>query len=161
MKLNFLCIQDQTSPTLTQMKSETNIPNNHYLLGKISNLGLPPIPAFLFSDIPTKSQIIYNIFSLDCCLKENGFYSEKIISEQTAFELSKNKKIYSDNISLTPYFRYYDKNGQHIVWIEDTYHQIKKINLLEKLGFENLTVNISSFSACTVVNLIHTDRYSI
>lgn len=161
MKLLFCSKIGYYNTKKCSLNTPKNCESNVYQLGRANNSGSPPIPANIFKCIPKMSSLIYNIFSLDCSVDSRGIYTETIISEEDALKLSNGKKIYTDDKSLTPYFRYEDKRGQHTVWLEDTNHQILKIKLLEEIGFKSILLTVSDISLKTIINLIHTDRYSI
>ena len=121
----------------------------------------PPLSVEIFKNIPEGKIVLYDIHSLDCCLNSKGEYSFHKISEQEALLLSKSSVIYKNIRHMTPYFRYKDNAGQHTVWFEDTFHQIKKLNLLKSQGVKDVGILINSISSGTVINLIRTQRYCI
>ncbi len=135
--------------------------NRFFRLGRTDKAASPPVPSGVLNDIPKDSEILYDIFSLDCCLESSGKVEAEKISESEALIRAAHRKIYNDDFSCSAYFRYADDYGQHTVWVEDTTHTIRKLKILERLGFDRVGVLINDISADTVINLIHADCCSI
>ena len=58
----------------------------------------------------------------------------KSLSNSVAIQLAMAKKapIEFDDTAMTPYFHYYDENGEHVVWFEDARSIEAKLNLVNK-----------------------------
>lgn len=80
-----------------------------------------------------------------------------LLSEQDALLLARhcNVRLYHDEISNSAYFCYMEENQtQHMVWVEDGFHLLKKLKFLQKNGISELALPINQKNLQTVLSLI-------
>ncbi len=77
------------------------------------------------------------------------------LSEQDALFLAQKKaaKLFHDPVSNSTYFCYQSET-QHMVWVEDGFHLLKKMQLLQKNGITEVAFPVFQYNIQTLLNLL-------
>lgn len=81
--------------------------------------------------------------------------SPVFISEQQALALATKQgaKLFHDSVSNSSYFCYQDAT-QHLVWIEDGFHLLKKLQFLQKNGIAQVAFPVYQRNVQTILSVI-------
>lgn len=77
------------------------------------------------------------------------------MSEQEALHLAQQNatKLFHDPVSNSTYFCYQSET-QHMVWVEDGFHLLKKMQLLQKNGIAEVAFPVYQHNVQTLLNLL-------
>ena len=80
----------------------------------------------------------------------------QLMSEQQALQLARQHKarLFHDSIANASYFCYSNQQTQHIVWVEDGFHLLKKLQKLGQKGIGDVALLINQNNLHTLLSLM-------